>query len=505
MSAKRKWLIIIGGIVTLPIVVTFFILSTIILIGISKDKNTWREPNDLQVDASHLNPIHVNQVVHISPDSAQAVNQLREVMQMARSKGLKVSVAGARHSMGGQTAYSGGIVVDMLSHNRMRIDSVRRTNGMQTILHVQSGARWSDVLPFLDTHGYSVRVMQSNNPFTVGGTLSVNAHGWQHNEPPFASSVQAFQLFTADGVVKTCSRSENHELFRAVIGGYGLFGVVLDIDLRVMRNELYRAEHYQLTADKYPQAYYSLVDSNDSLGLVYGRLSVAPSSFLKEALLTRFVRQHGLVPRLTKDGDNNGFIRHIARYVFLAGVGNGFGKEVRWQLEKIVGGESGREATRNHILNDPIDVFENHDSTRTQLLQEYFVPRDSLEPFLARARSIIPSFGGDILNVTVRSLTADSDSYLNYAHENVFSLVMLFSQPTTSHADSTMRRMTITLIEAALVTGGTYYLPYRLHATREQFLRAYPMALSFFALKKRFDPDEIFQNQFYREYGHSKD
>jgi hypothetical protein len=47
-------------------------------------------------------------------------------------------------------------------------------------------------------------------------------------------------------------------------------------------------------------------------------------------------------------------------------------------------------------------------------------------------------------------------------------------------------------------------LPYRLHATPEQFRRAYPQAEEFFALKRKYDPEELFQNQFYRKYGVSE-
>lgn len=48
---------------------------------------------------------------------------------------------------------------------------------------------------------------------------------------------------------------------------------------------------------------------------------------------------------------------------------------------------------------------------------------------------------------------------------------------------------------------GCYDLPYRLHATREQFHRACPQAEEFFGLKRRYDPEELFQNQFYLKYG----
>lgn len=60
--------------------------------------------------------------------------------------------------------------------------------------------------------------------------------------------------------------------------------------------------------------------------------------------------------------------------------------------------------------------------------------------------------------------------------------------------------LTQELIDAAIALKGHYYLPYRLHATRDQFQRAYPQAGDFFRWKRHFDPDEIFQNEFYRKY-----
>ena len=53
--------------------------------------------------------------------------------------------------------------------------------------------------------------------------------------------------------------------------------------------------------------------------------------------------------------------------------------------------------------------------------------------------------------------------------------------------------------------GGRYYLPYRLHATIEQFNRAYPQAQQFFQLKRQYDPEELFQNEWYRKYAARSD
>ena len=83
----------------------------------------------------------------------------------------------------------------------------------------------------------------------------------------------------------------------------------------------------------------------------------------------------------------------------------------------------------------------------------------------------------------------------------MIAFVMFFSQPRTVAGDEQMQVMTRELVDAALDAGGRYYLPYRLHASAAQFRRAYPRADEFFGLKRRYDPQELFQSQFYLKYG----
>src|SRR6185369_16463807 len=107
----------------------------------------------------------------------------------------------------------------------------------------------------------------------------------------------------------------------------------------------------------------------------------------------------------------------------------------------------------------------------------------------AAARAIVPRFGGDLLNVTLRSVRTDTDTLLRYADRDLTSVVMFFSQAQSDGAETRMREMTVALVDASLAEGGRYYLPYRLHPTRAQFQRAYPQAERGFALKKQYDPD----------------
>jgi FAD/FMN-containing dehydrogenase len=449
-------------------------------------------PNGTVDDASHLNQTQVTiKQVKSQPGIAEVL--LQSVLRDALSQDQKVAIAGSRHTMGGHTLYAKGISLDMLHFNRMQFN--RETK----ILTVQSGAKWSDIIPYLNERGYSVAVMQSNNDFSVGGTMSANAHGWQHNSPPFASTVERFRLMLASGKVVECSRQENPELFSLVLGGYGLFGIILDVDLRVVPNETYIAERFVIKSENYVDTYRQRVDGAANIGMAYGRLSVAPESFLQEAILTTYHQvpqaTHAIVS-LEKQPDSG-----LPRTVFRGSIGSDYGKNLRWQLEKIVGGEAGNQVLRNQILNRPSTLFENRHQAETDILHEYFIPPKSLEAFLEKCRVIIPQSKQDLLNVTVRNVHQDNDSFLRYADQEVFGLVMLFHQQRTQEAEAKMQVMTQKLIEAALAVGGRYYLPYRLHATPEQFRRAYPQSAKFFALKRKYDPDGIFQNYFYLKYG----
>lgn len=429
----------------------------------------------------------------IPGDAVAAETQLVALVARARAEGKPIAIAGARHSMGGHSIRRDGISIDMLPFRAMRLDESR------DLLHVQAGALWSDVIPYLNARGRSVSVMQSNNSFSVGGSLSVNCHGWQSRMPPIASTVEAFRLLTADGRIVRCSRTENAELFSLALGGYGLFGVILDAELHVVPNEAYRLERLRLPADDYAARFEERVRDASAVGMAYGRLSVAPESFLREAILNVFTR----VPGSAGKPSSLVFpeIEPLTRAIFRGQVDSAYGKTLRWRAETRLGGAlTAREFHRNQLLSEPVEVFEDRSLLTTDILNEYFLPPEAMSAFLEEVRTIVPKHAADLLNVTLRTVERDDDTFLRYADRDMVALVMLFNQPRTVTADARIEPMTRELIDAALRHGGRYYLPYRLHASEEQLRRAYPQIDRFFELKRRYDPDAVFQNTFYAKY-----
>jgi FAD/FMN-containing dehydrogenase len=446
-------------------------------------------------DASRMNLTKIAEVVRVAREPAEAEAQIAALLKRARERHLKVSIAGSRHTMGGHTIAPGGIVIDLRSFNRVELDEA--TN----ILHTQAGARWDEIIPYLDARGRSIEIMQSNNSFTVGGSISANCHGWQPNRPPIVSSVEAMRVMTADGEVVRCSRHENTQLFSLVAGGYGLFGIILDVDLRVVANERYRMKRIVTDVDHLAEAWRRAVVGNHSVGMAYARLCVSHDGqgFLRDAVVNAFERSPCDVREIPRLGPAP--LTGFKRTVFRGSAGSEYGKQLRWELESTLSDRLADEfVSRNQLLSDPVELYQNQSDSSVDILHEYFVPPERLAEFVERMREIVSAHGGDLLNVTLRHVQEDRDAFLRYADREMLGLVLLFNQRRSDAGEVQMREMTRELIDAAIACGGRHYLPYRLHATRDQFDAAYPRAAEFFAMKRQYDPDDVLVNQFYLMY-----
>lgn len=442
-------------------------------------------------DASRLNETAVDSVIRVAGNRDVAIGQIMQLVHQAAITGKKISIAGAQHSMGGHTITRDGILLDMTGFNYLELDT--GTNQ----LTAGAGARWSQIIPYLDQRRRSVAVMQSNNSFTVGGSISVNCHGWQPNSPPIASTVESFRLVNAAGQLITCDRKRQTELFSLVLGGYGLFGIIVDVRLRVVPNTMYKLQQYVINSEDYVRKFDEIVNDNERVGMVYGRVNINPSDFMEEAILSVFTADSVTAIRPLEETGFEG----LRRAVFRGSANSDYGKNLRWRSEKW-GARlmAGKRFSRNQLINEPVEVFQNTQPGYTDILHEYFIPRDSVARFIQQLRAIIPQYKVDLLNITLRNVKPDDDTFLRYAREEVFGFVMLYNQATTPEGESAMKDLTRKLIDEATALRGTYYLPYRLHATRDQLYKVYPMAGDFFEKKRMFDSLELFTNQFYTQY-----
>jgi FAD/FMN-containing dehydrogenase len=445
-------------------------------------------------DASRLNPTPVYRHWIVGTDEQSVfIEHLRRELKDAAAAKRPVAVAAARHTMGGQSIPRDGTAITMQTF-RCEPDARAKT------YIVDAGTRWHQVIATIDPLGFSPAVMQSNADFGVASTFCVNAHGWPVPYGPFGSTVRAFKLMLADGTILTCSRTENSELFGLAMGGYGYFGIILELEVDMVPNVLLKPTFEAMPAEVFARKFTEAIDGDTGVKMAYGRLNVDRAHFFREALMITYralpTPEDGL-PKAVMSGS----LSAISRDLYRAQVGSELVKRVRWFAETVAGpAVSSGIATRNSLMNEPVSNLAGDDRSRTDILHEYFVPVDRFPEFLEACREIIPEKMTEFLNVTLRYVGADETSVMAYAPQRRIAAVMSFSQAVTPEGEAEMLQLTEAMIDRMIAIGGCFYLPYRLHARRDQVERAYRNTARFVERKLHYDPGLLFRNAMWQAY-----
>lgn len=443
-------------------------------------------------DKSEREPTEILKHVLINSDVDSAfIHRVRALLIEAREKNHPFIASTMRHSQGGHSLPEKGTALSLVQ-TMVKPDVEKKT------YRVAPGTTWNTVVNELDKVGFSPAVMQSNNDFGVAATFAVNAHGWPVPFSGCGSTVRSIKMMVGDGTIQTCSREQNADLFYHAMGGYGLLGVITELELDMVPNVRLMPTFDTLPGAELGRKFYEIVKSDDKVNMAYARIDVSLDSFFEEALLITYrptEDQKDLPPP-----DEPGLLTEISRFIYRNQLGSDFAKTLRWWNEATVGPRIQGETTRNGLINEPVSAMRENDPTRNDILHEYFVPPDKFADFVLACREVIPASYQELLNVTVRYVAADKESVLAYAPEDRVSSVFSFSQEKTERAEADMARMTHALIERVLALGGSYYLPYRPHASLDQFVRAYPRAKEFAAFKRQSDKELIFRNRFWDRY-----
>jgi len=443
-------------------------------------------------DASGLSETRIFRHITLQDDPGEAlVAAIRSELTEARAEGRGVNVGAARHSMGGQAIPRDGHAITF-DNGFVEIDR------QGSIMRCHAGARWSDVISTADPLGLGPRVMQSNNDFGVAATFCVNAHGWPVKEGPMGSTVRAFDIVLPDGELVTCSPTKNTDLFNMTMGGYGLTGIITQMDVDLLPNQRLTPSFDPMAAEDCGSRFIEAL-SDPEVTMAYGRLSVDRADFMSEALLITYRAAEDQSDLPAAQG--SGAAARVASRIYRAQLGNERMKRLRWWFETGLAPRiGGGPVTRNSLINEPVVTLDDRDPYRTDILHEYFVSPDRFPEFLDICREVIPSSYQEFLNVTLRYVDRDPQSWLSYAPTPRIAAVMSFSQEMTARAEADMQRMTEALIEAVVGIGGTYYLPYRPHARQDQLARAYPRAADFAVAKRVLDPDLLLRNNLWDQY-----
>jgi decaprenylphospho-beta-D-ribofuranose 2-oxidase len=441
-------------------------------------------------DYSRLHPVKVERVAE-----GREEEQLVQLIKEAKEKHITVSIAGQRHSQGGHTFYKDGIVVDMTHFNQiLGFDPQAKT------IRVQAGATWKDIQDKINPYGLSVKTMQSQNIFTVGGSISINAHGRDIRNGSLIKSVESFRLLTADGNIKEVSRTENAELFPLALGGYGLFGIIVDVSLSLTVDEMYKVKTDSMSVQEYSSYFRDKVKMNPDIHMHIARISVAPKSFLEDMYAINYeVDPSAPLEQHNKLAQETGIIP--AKILFNLNRSFDWGKNTFWTLQKtFFSNQKETIISRNNAMRSESEFMDYRQAGSNDLLQEYFIPVGEFSGFVESFKKVLLSSDLNLLNITVRYVNQDQEAVLSYAKEDMFALVCLFNMNLSDQEQVRAKQSIQSVLDEVIQHRGTYYLPYASYPSLAQFQSVYPKHAQFFAKKAQFDPDHLFMNYFYEQY-----
>jgi FAD/FMN-containing dehydrogenase len=454
-----------------------------------------------------VNDIHseLNETVVEDVIALDSLDSIQNAVRGAADSGTPVAIAGGRHAMGGQQFCAGGLLLDTRG-----LDQVLDFDRERGVIEVEAGLQWPGLIEWLREEQqagepqWGIAQKQTGaDRLSLGGAIAANVHGRGLTLKPIVADIESFVLVDAEGAAITCSREENPELFRLVVGGYGLLGCVYSAKVRLVRRQVLERVVEIGSLDELM----ALFDQRIADGFLYGdfQFAIDPASedFLRRGVFSCYRPVEGAdAPPAgqralsTDDWQNLIYLAHTDK----ARAWEVYSTHYLATSGQLYYSDAHQFADYSDGYHGPLDARLGAADPATEMITEIYVPRERLADFMA---AVADDFREDATNVvygTIRLVERDDETFLAWATDRwaciIFNICTTHTPAGIERSAEAFRR----LIDRGIERGGKYYLTYHRWATREQVEACYPQFADFLRLKRQFDPDERFQSEWYRHY-----
>jgi FAD/FMN-containing dehydrogenase len=435
----------------------------------------------------------------------QSVGELQALVRESAATSTPLSVSGSRHAMGGQQFLAGHRLLDMRGMSRVLHMDMSR--GLVT---AEAGIEWPALIagymslqrelePNAEPR-WGIRQKQTGaDNLTLGGALSANAHGRGLTMPPMVADVESFSLVGPDGELRRCSRTEHADLFALAIGGYGLFGAIADVTLRLSPRVPMRRVVRLIDIDDAANAARRRIDAGFLFGDFQFDIDPASPEFLTKGVFSCYEPLPEAKPPTevrelsAEDWESLLFLAHVDKP-------KAFTKYAQHYLEtdgQIYWSDTHQLASYLEGYHERLDRQLASSCRCSEMISELYVPHDRLVDFLHAAARLLASRGAEVIYGTIRLVRQDAETFLPWATRDqacvIFNLHVRHTPEGIAHAQESFRG----LIDLALERSGSFFLTYHRWATREQLLAAYPQLPEFLARKRAHDPALIFRSDWF--------
>lgn len=424
----------------------------------------------------------------------ETIQHIQDIVKMAKEHNLKISIGGTRRSQGKQILPTNpnDVFIDMQHLKAITIDPEKK------IAKVQAGSTWADLQAAANPHGLAVQVMQASNIFSVGGSLSANCHGWDHRTGTVSNTIKSMSIIDADGNLKVLKPEEEH--FKLVLGGYGLFGVIVEAEIALTDNLMLKEWGERVAPKEYFNYFKEHILPVENILLHYYRLSLKPGNLLDKGVAMSYSANQGEPSTISKLIDEPQSGTRTERVMLQAARRSSFIRSKWWELnEPKMLKES--NITRNDLMRAHIQAAFHNSAADTEWLQEYFVKGEDLDNFLVMLKELLIKNKVSLFNASVRYVKQDSLAEMGYAKKgDRFAVVLYFNQALLPEQIEKTKAWIRQVIDYLNEHDGSFYLPYMHFATKEQFQASYPQWEDVAQKKNKYDPDQRFSSGFFEDY-----
>jgi hypothetical protein len=378
------------------------------------------------------------------------------------------------------------------------------------VVEAEAGIQWPELIERLTAmqlgqpEAWGIIQKQTGaDRLTLGGALGANIHGRGLALKPIIGDVESFTLMHADGSLSTCSRSENRELFNLAIGGYGLFGVITRVRLRLRRRTKLERIVRIIDIDYLMPTFVERI----SEGYLYGdwqfSTDATSNTYMRKGVFAcyRPLPADAPMPREQKElGETQWRELYYQSHADTRRVYEAYTSYYLSTSGQRYWSDLGQLSVYIDDYHADLDRRLGSPHKGSEMISELYVPRPALSTFLAAVRTDFRRHGVELIYGTIRLIERDEESILAWAREPWVCTVMNLHVDHRPDGIAKAADDFCRLIDRAIEFGGSYFLTYHRWASRTQVNACHPRMVEFLRAKRRHDPAEAFQSDWYRHY-----